>query len=493
MLETIRQYAQEKLAAGGESELAYRQHLAYYLALAEVAASELRGPRKVDWLNRLDRENDNLRVALGWAIQQAEAESALQLASAMAYFWIIRSSAAEGRRWLAAALHLPASLGSPGTSAWRARALLGAGWLELEKDPSPSRPWADQALDIYRELGDKAGMAFALWLLAGQRRLVKDYAGASQHYAKALDLWTAAGDRWGAGICLHQMGHAALEMGDSARAQEFYQRSVEIWREVGDRGQWLWALSDLAFRVWMDGDSPRARAILEESLAAFGELEDGFWIGMLSHLTYILIALGDFPRASATARSFHYVIGGQRSNAMGQVYLGQIALLQGRLSEAQAILAGALQSFQDLNQPDWSHWISPWLAAGAYRQGDLQRARALIHDDPHLIGIDDPERDGSDKRFPLLVLGDVARMQGQPAIASESYARSLKILVHDRNQPDMAPPLEGFAKLAAMAAQPLRAARLFGAAQALRGRIGLRIPPVEQPDYDAAVAQTRAQ
>jgi len=223
MLETIRQYAQEKLAADGESKLAHRRHLAYCLALAEAAASELRGRGQSDWLNRLDRENDNLRAALGWAIQQDEAESALRLAGALTYFWIIRWNLEEGRRWLAAALQLPARPGAPGPSAWQARALLGAGWLALENDPSPSRPWAERALAVYRELGDKAGMAFALWLQAGQRRSARDYAGANQQYAEALDLWQKAEDSWGAGFCLLQMGQAAGDMGNSAKAQECYQ------------------------------------------------------------------------------------------------------------------------------------------------------------------------------------------------------------------------------------------------------------------------------
>jgi len=124
MLETIREYAQEKLVEAGETEAAQDRHLAYYVSLAEEAAPELRRHGQVHWLNRLDQENDNLRAALAWAVQRDQAEPALRLAGALGDYWTMRGYLVEGHRWLEAALSLPASLGAPRPSRWRAKALV---------------------------------------------------------------------------------------------------------------------------------------------------------------------------------------------------------------------------------------------------------------------------------------------------------------------------------------------------------------------------------
>ena len=116
MLETIREYAQEKLAEAGEAEAAQDQHLTYYVALAEEAEPELRGHGQAQWLKRLDQENDNLRAALAWAIQSGQAEPALHLAGDLGGFWNMRGYLLEGHRWLEAALSLPASPGAPRSS-----------------------------------------------------------------------------------------------------------------------------------------------------------------------------------------------------------------------------------------------------------------------------------------------------------------------------------------------------------------------------------------
>jgi predicted ATPase len=123
MLETIRAFAHEKLAAAGETELAHKRHLGYLLALAEQAEPALRGPRQHDWLKQLDDEHDNLRAALAWAIQREEAEGAQRLAGALGYFWLIRGYSAEGFRWLNEALRLPAG---PGARCCRETPLAGS-------------------------------------------------------------------------------------------------------------------------------------------------------------------------------------------------------------------------------------------------------------------------------------------------------------------------------------------------------------------------------
>src|SRR5260221_14415770 len=118
----------------------------------------------MNWLNCLEREHDNLRGALAWVVKTEDTVSAQRLAGALNYFWRIRGHSKEGLGWLEAALALPTSRRTPEPNAWQARALLGASWLAEGKDPSASQSRLEQGLAIYRELGDKAGIALAFWL-----------------------------------------------------------------------------------------------------------------------------------------------------------------------------------------------------------------------------------------------------------------------------------------------------------------------------------------
>jgi len=125
LLETVRQYAQERLAAGGEAEVVQRRHAAFFLGLAEAAAPELLGGRQTAWLDRLEREHDNLRAALEWLTERGAVEAGLRLGNAVGPFWLTRGYLQEPRERLERLLALP---GAEGTSL-RARVLVGTAGL----------------------------------------------------------------------------------------------------------------------------------------------------------------------------------------------------------------------------------------------------------------------------------------------------------------------------------------------------------------------------
>ena len=100
MLETVHEYAREKLEESGEAEEIKRAHAEYFSALAEEADSELKGPDQLQWLQRLEAEHDNMRAALGWALQPGETEVVLRLGDALWWLWSVRGHYSEGRRWL---------------------------------------------------------------------------------------------------------------------------------------------------------------------------------------------------------------------------------------------------------------------------------------------------------------------------------------------------------------------------------------------------------
>jgi predicted ATPase/transcriptional regulator with XRE-family HTH domain len=235
MLETIREYTLERLAARGEAEALRARHLAHYLALAEAAAPHLRGAEQIVWAERLEAEHDNFRVALAWAHDHgaadlsstAGAEAELRLAGALFWFWDMRGYSSEGRRWLEGAL---ARINGPThTAAW-ATALYAAGGLAASQGDSRAR--LEESVAIWRELGDRRGLALALsvgtslgWAMLKERRV----AAARALFAEGVALWRELGDRWGLAWALWSLS-AAVRRDDLAAAPRSRRRA---WRCFG--------------------------------------------------------------------------------------------------------------------------------------------------------------------------------------------------------------------------------------------------------------------
>jgi non-specific serine/threonine protein kinase len=228
MLEPVRQYAWERLHRGQEADRVRRQHASLFLALAEQADCQLRGPEQAFWLERLEQEHDNLRTALSWALD-ADPELGLRLAGALWWFWAIGGHVGEGRRFLERGL----SLGTQAPT--RARALLAAGMLaghQGDHDLSTAR--FEESLILNREVGDKRATAFALASLGGIAMERGDRPGGRALCDESLSLFREAGDRWGVAIALgFHLGEALLDR-DSARIRSLHEEILALFREVGD-------------------------------------------------------------------------------------------------------------------------------------------------------------------------------------------------------------------------------------------------------------------
>jgi non-specific serine/threonine protein kinase len=204
LLEPVRQYAQEHLDAVGGTAAARTRHLTCYLALAERAAAQLHGPEQVAWLDRLDLERDNLRVALRWTDEQGDRTSLLRLAGALALFWEGRSHIREGRQWLEAALQAADDATPPEI---RLRALLGAGHMaHYEADYAASVARFEECLAIAQRVGDRSGMAAALTDLGMSLRLQGNLTRSREVLEEALLLYDALGDRSGRALALGNLG-----------------------------------------------------------------------------------------------------------------------------------------------------------------------------------------------------------------------------------------------------------------------------------------------
>jgi predicted ATPase/DNA-binding CsgD family transcriptional regulator len=272
MLEMVRTYALERLVASGEAEALWQRHADYFVTLAEQAEPELRGPNQVAWLERLEREHDNLRAALRWCLESGAAESGLRLGGALWRFWYVRGHFAEGSEWLARLLAV--SDGSAPTVA-RAKALNGVGnlaWNQNEYDTAEA--CHTESLTIRRALGDEPGIAASLNNLGLVARHRAEYARAQCLFEDALARSRTLGDWALQALHLNNLANVLHDQGDDAAAPVLQEESLAIYTRLGSDWGIAMALCDLAQVVQAQGDVARAQVLCEQSLAIRGRIGD---------------------------------------------------------------------------------------------------------------------------------------------------------------------------------------------------------------------------
>jgi predicted ATPase/class 3 adenylate cyclase len=381
MLETIREYALERLDASGEAEAVRRRQAEYFLRLAEEAQPQLDGPNQAMWLERLEGEHDNLRMALAWSQEPAgSAETGLRLATALEGFWYRRGYLREGRAWLVAALAQP---GVAAPSLARARALGIAGWwANVQGDDGAARAYHDECLALYRALGDRRGTAQTLATLGVIACAGGDYAQAAMHCEESLALYRELGDRYGSAHVLQWVGTIARDQGDYVRAIPLFAESLAVWRDFGDKSAIADALNGMGDAMRQQGDSMRAAALYQEALMLTQEAGDMFKIALTrSNLGRAMHAHGDDVQALALLEEsvawFRDV--GHRWGLMWALHhLGAVVYAQGDNVRARALLREGLNLQQQLGQKRLIAGSLERLAGLAARQGQLERAARLF-------------------------------------------------------------------------------------------------------------------
>lgn len=299
MLETVRQYSREQLAATDDQEALAERHCRCYLTLAEQAEPELTGKQQSEWLQRLEKEHDNLRAALVWSrADPGRAIEALRLSGALWRFWSLRGYHSEGRQHLEAAL---AQSGPDIRTAEKAKALNGAGVLAWQQGDYPAaRANYEACLAIRRELGDTAGIATSLNTLGLVAYDQGDYEQARQLYEESLALFRQVGDHWRTALTLNNLGDLTDNQGDPQTAQTLYEESLKVWRELGDKWGIALTLNNLGNVIQNQGDYARACALYEESLELCKELGDKRGIGLaLNNLGDVMVKQNECVRARA--------------------------------------------------------------------------------------------------------------------------------------------------------------------------------------------------
>jgi DNA-binding CsgD family transcriptional regulator/tetratricopeptide (TPR) repeat protein len=298
LLETIRQYAHQKLIESGHVAESKDNHLNYFIQWAEKAEPNLMGPEQVEWLDRYEAEHDNLRAALEWCSADInKAIAGLRLAAACGRFWRLHGYISEGRMRLSAVLSGPEVQERTLT---RAHALtLIANLAYLQSDYPAMRPLAEEALSICRELGEKgkAGVAYTLDLMGELATEEGDYESAPRFFQEALEIYKEINNLRGIGQIHMQLGWAAMRTGDYAEAQSHLEEFLNRAKQVEDQTGLAFAFSGLGEVAIRQGQYERALSLLEQGLALNRERGDKWGMGtLLGSLGWVALRQHDFKR-----------------------------------------------------------------------------------------------------------------------------------------------------------------------------------------------------
>lgn len=297
-LETLRQYARERLGAGGERDATQGRHAAYYLRAAEEAQQAWIRTRSPVYLNRLQAEFDNLRAARRWMIERREGEPAMRLILVMGTLWEHLGCITEGRARIGDVLELAGP-----SSSLRGRVLQDAGWLAWRQGDwaEATARWKDD-LAIRQALGDTAGVAFAVNWLGVVARLRVRSAVARTPLEESLALYRTLGDRPHIADSLARLGSVAHAMGSPEEARRQYEESLALRQEFGDEHAVTWTCFSLALLALDRGDTPAARSLAGRSAPLFRAVDDKRAIlHALALFACMATALGEPDRATRLA------------------------------------------------------------------------------------------------------------------------------------------------------------------------------------------------
>ncbi len=274
LLETIREYALERLADNREEGDARRRHALYYRELAETAEPELAGPRVLEWLDLLHEDHDNLRAALRWAQETGDSDTGLRLAGALWHFWYMRGYVVEGQRWLDTLLARTDRRRT--ASAIVAKALNGASRLAAARgDYTRATALLEDCRAVREESGDTKGVSDTLHNLGIVVMEQRDYDRAATLFQEDLSIQRSLGNQRAIAAVLGNLGELARLRGDDGvQATVWAEESLAIYRALGDRRGSVIALQTLGSAAALAGDHTRTCALYDECLGLWEEMGD---------------------------------------------------------------------------------------------------------------------------------------------------------------------------------------------------------------------------
>jgi predicted ATPase/class 3 adenylate cyclase/DNA-binding CsgD family transcriptional regulator len=480
LLETVRQYALEKLGESGEADAVRSRHCDYYTSMAAL----LDAPARTDYQQRLEQvdvEMDNLRSALGWSLEQSDTERALSLASSLQPLWLTRGRILEGRAWFDTVvaegdlnnLKVPAAV--------RARALADTAVLNVWVGDSMDR--AERALSIARELGDPTLLARALTacgFITGTRynaEAARTYFSEASVFARTLD------DRWSLSQILARQANTGVNVGDPIAARAAAEEGRDLAGAIGDWPSLRICRQSLSFVQLMEGDVSGAVAGFRGVVAECEEDHDEF-LKPVSRmgLGVALAHRGEVDAARAAADAALETASGldEYFQGMGNAAAATAALAAGDVSAAHDASERAWQLLS-VAQPQMAVAQRAFNAIEvALAEGDLVLARRLADEAVSVAT-------GWHQVVALAARARVAVAEGDRVSAEQDAHDALACAANCGAYQPLAGILECLADLA-RDVDSQQAARLFGAAEAFRQRMGMVRFKVHQAGYESSVA-----
>jgi predicted ATPase/class 3 adenylate cyclase len=450
MLETVRQYAREKLFESGEGELIRDRHAQCFLQFAEKAEPEIRGRDQLHWLNLLELDHDNLRAALEWT-RDHDINACLRLATILWRLWDLRSYNTDAFTWADQLLDLTEGV-SP---AVRAKALVSAAnYFGNSQEADRVKRMVDMAALLAEQVNDKASLAVAL-RSQGQLLMFANLQAALELFERSLALCRQINDSWEMSITLYMLGLLAANFqNDRPRALSLYEEGIQQARLSGDRRRISLGLAYLAFLNLDQGNPAAARTLYVEGLALVREIEDRRVIHeRLGDIAMVDIFLEDYTQAEKSLNlicSFSREVGDPAGLIPSLLNLGVIAWARGDLTLFAEKLAEALPVAGQLNNRLWI-------------------ANVLFHQSV------------------------CDRLNRKWSAARENLTQSLKLNIAENVPWGIYGCLDAFGILATAQGSAERAALLFGAAQKMRDTIPPWAEfPIFRRDRESALASARS-
>jgi len=483
LLETVRQYAQEKLGESGEADAVRTRHRDYYTSLAATVDA----PAGSDYEHRLDQaetEIDNLRAAFSWSRENSDTALALTLASSLQPLWQARGRVREGLTWFDSVLTHEVAQDAEVAAAIRARALADKAVIDLVLGAADSVDRAQQALALARDIDDPAVLARALTACGLTAAYNAELAGT--YFAEAIELARALDDRWRLSQILAWQADAAIAAGDPIAARMVAEEGRDLADTIGDGFNSRHCRVCLGVaQIWqgeLAGAVAQFRAVAAEAKTAHDGISEAVSLG---HQGTALAWQGDTAAARAAADAslgFASEFGGLAAS-VGYFALGNTALAAGDVETALDATAAAWEhgSFA----PGFAAHLRPIIALATLAGRDLIAARRWADDAvamaPGWAGL----------MWGLTTRARVAIAQGEPEQAERDAHDSLAS-IPEGSRLGVSDTLECLAGLAGDAGSHREAARLFGAAQAIRQRVGVVRFKVWDAGCEASVAAVRS-
>ena len=483
LLETIKQYARDRLRESGAGEEVRIRHRDWFLGLAERSEPELQeGGKQAEWIALLEEEHDNLRAALEWSASDEDPRHMAGLSSALYWFWFVRGYAGEGRRWLTRALEraeqVPTDL--------RAKLLHAAGTLAwAHHDLKAALPLLEEGLSIRKELSDERGIAQSLGILGNVHGYLGDYSQAAVLWQESLGIRRKIGDKRGAAAVLANLSSLTLAKGDFEKAMTGHMEALALNREVGDRHNEAQSLFSIG-GIWNSQDEyAKARHYFEEALAIARELgASELTLTCLGNLGGIAFNQGDYE-AARTWWEETADISRQAEHVWGEtITLGALEYLKANYQEGRRLFEKAVAVSRESGEKGTMVHSLLWATYCAQGEGNLDAAKTYLKESLPIsrsLGI------GSE-RAELLALGEVALaeldFQGTADLAREA----LPIAREHRDRLNMGFSLLTIAAAVAGIGDLDRAVRLLGAGQQILAEIGAQIFPHMRPAFEAGVS-----